>query len=84
MNYFTNVNGVSLPCSVIPQSQLFAAEGAKLLRAEENSIEGSTGNTATAFKEQDALNWVKNDKRRMLHVVYRVGDLEKTIKYAFS
>lgn len=67
--------------TVIPQSQLFAAEGAKLLRAEENSIEGSTGNTATAFKEQDALNWVKNDKRRMLHVVYRVGDLEKTIKF---
>ncbi|CAN1838025.1 Probable lactoylglutathione lyase, chloroplastic [Linum perenne] len=27
------------------------------------------------------LNWVKNDKRRMLHVVYYVGDLDKTIKF---
>ncbi|OMO91048.1 hypothetical protein COLO4_18658 [Corchorus olitorius] len=36
---------------------------------------------ANAIEEQDALDWVKNDKRRMLHVVYRVGDLDKTIKF---
>ncbi|XVE97568.1 hypothetical protein REPUB_Repub03eG0030700 [Reevesia pubescens] len=68
--------------TAIPQSQLFGAKAANLLRAEGNSIEGNTfGNVATAVKEQDALNWIKNDKRRMLHVVYRVGDLEKTIKF---
>jgi len=28
------------------------------------------------------LEWPKKDNRRLLHVVYRVGDLERTIKYA--
>jgi lactoylglutathione lyase len=27
------------------------------------------------------LEWLKKDKRRLLHVVYRVGDLDRTIKY---
>ncbi|KAM7276082.1 hypothetical protein ACFE04_017948 [Oxalis oulophora] len=27
------------------------------------------------------LDWVNNDNRRMLHVVYRVGDLDRTIKF---
>jgi lactoylglutathione lyase len=26
-------------------------------------------------------DWLKLDKRRMLHVVYRVGDMDATIKY---
>jgi lactoylglutathione lyase len=30
--------------------------------------------------QEEALEWVKKDRRRMLHVVYRVGDLDKTIK----
>lgn len=30
---------------------------------------------------ENALEWAKNDKRRMLHVVYKVGDLDKTIKF---
>lgn len=34
-----------------------------------------------AVAEQFALEWVNNDKRRMLHVVYGVNDLEKTINY---
>ncbi|OMO61916.1 hypothetical protein CCACVL1_23156 [Corchorus capsularis] len=57
--------------TAISQSQLF---GAKLLKPEGNSIEGNStfGNVANAIEEQDALDWVKNDKRRMLHVVYRV------------
>lgn len=25
-------------------------------------------------------DWVKQDERRMLHAVYRVGDMDKTIK----
>lgn len=28
-----------------------------------------------------AQEWLKEDKRRMLHVVYRVGDLKKSIDY---
>lgn len=31
--------------------------------------------------QENALDWVKQDKRRMLHVVYRVGDLDKSIKF---
>ncbi|KHN18179.1 Putative lactoylglutathione lyase, chloroplast, partial [Glycine soja] len=33
-----------------------------------------------AQPEKNLFDWVKNDNRRFLHVVYRVGDLEKTIK----
>lgn len=29
----------------------------------------------------ELLEWPKKDKRRILHAVYRVGDLERTIKY---
>lgn len=29
----------------------------------------------------DLLEWSKKDKRRFLHVVYRVGDLDRTIKF---
>ncbi|BAT77369.1 hypothetical protein VIGAN_01547600 [Vigna angularis var. angularis] len=29
----------------------------------------------------DLLQWPKKDNRRMLHVVYRVGDLDRTIKF---
>ncbi|KAF2304942.1 hypothetical protein GH714_000644 [Hevea brasiliensis] len=29
----------------------------------------------------ELLEWPKKDKRRLLHVVYRVGDLDRTIKY---
>lgn len=28
----------------------------------------------------ELLEWPKKDKRRFLHVVYRVGDLDRTIK----
>ncbi|KAH1124805.1 hypothetical protein GYH30_014469 [Glycine max] len=34
-----------------------------------------------AQPEKNLFDWVKNDNRRFLHVVYRVGDLEKTIKF---
>ena len=42
---------------------------------------GTVANTAQPSIEENALDWPNKDKRRMLHVVYRVGDLEKTIKY---
>ena len=31
---------------------------------------------------KDILEWAETDNKRFLHVVYRVGDLEKTIKLA--
>ncbi|XP_044497454.1 lactoylglutathione lyase GLX1-like [Mangifera indica] len=34
-----------------------------------------------AAPNAELLEWPKKDKRRMLHVVYRVGDLERTIKF---
>lgn len=30
---------------------------------------------------ENVLEWAQKDKRRMLHAVYRVGDLDRTIKY---
>lgn len=33
-----------------------------------------------ALNDETASEWIKKDKRRMLHVVYRVGNLDKTIK----
>ncbi|OVA20282.1 Glyoxalase/fosfomycin resistance/dioxygenase domain [Macleaya cordata] len=71
--------------SAIPQTQLFNVKPSNLLKTEGNGIEaGTTGNIAqasTAFSQENDLEWVKKDKRRMLHVVYRVGDLDKTIKF---
>lgn len=38
---------------------------------------------ATSLSEENVLEWTKTDNRRLLHVVFRVGNLDKTIKYAF-
>ncbi|KAK6124487.1 hypothetical protein DH2020_017269 [Rehmannia glutinosa] len=32
----------------------------------------------------ELLEWAKQDKRRFLHAVYRVGDLDRTIKYVYK
>lgn len=32
-------------------------------------------------EKAELLEWPKKDKRRFLHVVYRVGDLDRTIQY---
>lgn len=37
---------------------------------------------APAGPSDELLEWPKKDKRRLLHAVYRVGDLDRTIKYA--
>lgn len=69
--------------SAIPQAQLFQGKASKLSRADAKNIE-STGNiiqATTNITEEDALEWVNKDKRRLLHVVYRVGDLDRTIKF---
>ncbi|XBJ16083.1 hypothetical protein VPH35_007800 [Triticum aestivum] len=36
---------------------------------------------AAVISPEEAVEWVKKDRRRLLHVVYRVGDLDKTIKF---
>lgn len=33
---------------------------------------------------QNLFDWVQNDDRRFLHVVYSVADLDKTIKYIYD
>ncbi|KAJ6834772.1 putative lactoylglutathione lyase, chloroplastic [Iris pallida] len=70
--------------AAIPQPQLFRIKTSKSTRMEGYNITACTGNMAqasTAVTEENALEWVKKDNRRMLHVVYRVGDLDKTIKF---
>lgn len=37
---------------------------------------------ASGGPSDELLEWPKKDKRRFLHAVYRVGDLDRTIKYA--
>ncbi|KAE8698389.1 Lactoylglutathione lyase [Hibiscus syriacus] len=72
--------------SSAPQSQFFGFKASKMLRGEENksgmSIAGNVVRASTAATQEiAALEWVKKDNRRMLHVVYRVGDLDRTIKF---
>ncbi|MQM07736.1 hypothetical protein Taro_040581 [Colocasia esculenta] len=72
--------------SVIPQAHLFGTKFHGLARAEgSSSVEAGTAGVvaqASTIVDQDcALDWAKKDRRRMLHVVYRVGDLDRTIKF---
>ncbi|KAJ7553686.1 hypothetical protein O6H91_06G108600 [Diphasiastrum complanatum] len=41
----------------------------------------ATSGAAEVLSKDSLLEWAQKDERRMLHVVYRVGDLEKTIKF---
>lgn len=41
----------------------------------------SAPETETGLSSEHLLEWVKTDKRRLLHAVYRVGDLDRTIKF---
>ncbi|KAM0939612.1 putative lactoylglutathione lyase [Dioscorea sansibarensis] len=76
---------LSRRASAVFPAQLFGIRTYMKQRAEVNSVEASAaGNMAyasTTISQESALEWVKRDKRRLLHVVYRVGDLEKTIKF---
>lgn len=69
----------------VPQSQLFGLKASKPLRGDANNVgvasAGNVSQASTSAAQENALEWVKKDKRRMLHVVYRVGDLDRTIKY---
>ncbi|CAJ1951705.1 unnamed protein product [Sphenostylis stenocarpa] len=61
----------------------FGLKASKFSRHDDDSCMRvmASGDMSSAATQENALDWVKHDKRRMLHVVYRVGDLEKTIKF---
>ncbi|XP_022157589.1 probable lactoylglutathione lyase, chloroplastic [Momordica charantia] len=71
--------------SAVPQFQNFGLKASELLRGEGINIEmtaaGNAAQASTSASSENILDWVKQDKRRLLHVVYRVGDLDKTIKF---
>ncbi|KAK4753970.1 hypothetical protein SAY87_002074 [Trapa incisa] len=70
--------------SIVLQSQNFGLSASRTLRGDSNvsasSAQGDVAQASTADQES-LLDWVKKDNRRMLHVVYRVGDLDRTIKF---
>ncbi|CAM8886287.1 unnamed protein product [Rhodiola kirilowii] len=62
---------------------LFPAFGATLMKSDGDVAEAAAlgGPALISEEEEDLGEWVRNDKRRMLHAVYNVGDLDKTIKF---
>ncbi len=46
-----------------------------------NLIYWNMAEAAHVAPNAELFEWPKKDNRRLLHVVYRVGDLERTIKY---
>ncbi|KAF3526455.1 hypothetical protein F2Q69_00050930 [Brassica cretica] len=71
-----NLSRSTLCFSHVTQSKLLTLRrGVSCLGVAES------GKASTAATEEDLLKWVKDDNRRMLHVVYRVGDLDRTIKF---
>ncbi|KAL6224059.1 hypothetical protein ACLB2K_002915 [Fragaria x ananassa] len=76
LSFFHLASGVS-------QSQSFGFKASKMLRSDGKTM-GVVVNAAqasTTASPENVLEWVKQDKRRLLHVVYRVGDLDRTIKF---
>ncbi|XP_075084084.1 putative lactoylglutathione lyase, chloroplastic isoform X2 [Nicotiana tabacum] len=75
----------SFHLGTVPQMQSFGIKASKLLREKGSNFSigavGSMAHASTATTQENVLDWVKQDKRRMLHVVYRVGDLDRTIKF---
>ncbi|GMI81266.1 GlyoxalaseI 6 [Hibiscus trionum] len=69
----------------ISLSQHFSLKASKP-SSSERSVAGTplirnVAQASTVAAQETALEWVKKDNRRMLHVVYRVGDLDQTIKF---
>ncbi|XP_073000489.1 probable lactoylglutathione lyase, chloroplastic [Typha latifolia] len=75
--------GVHLGTDSTPR-QLFGIKASMLVKkisGIETSASGNMAQASTTVSEEESLEWVKKDNRRLLHVVYRVGDLDKTIKF---
>ncbi|XP_044394030.1 probable lactoylglutathione lyase, chloroplastic isoform X2 [Triticum aestivum] len=54
-----------------------STSGAPKLRASADAAHAN----ATFRSKEEAFAWAKKDHRRLLHVVYRVGDIDRTIKF---
>ncbi|GAB4852626.1 hypothetical protein Ancab_016840 [Ancistrocladus abbreviatus] len=71
--------------TAVPRMQCIGLKSSKLLRGEGNRMAvvaaGNMAQASTSAAQEDVLDWVKKDQRRMLHVVYRVGDVDRTIKF---
>ncbi|QHO42952.1 probable lactoylglutathione lyase, chloroplastic [Arachis hypogaea] len=67
----------------VPEHHSFCTKPRRLLRKDGNSMReiASEDLSQGGATEENVMDWVKHDNRRMLHVVYRVGDLERTIKF---
>ncbi|KAK7379984.1 hypothetical protein VNO78_32291 [Psophocarpus tetragonolobus] len=66
----------------IRQFHNFGLKASRFLRHDDKCTRlMASGNMLTTATQENALDWIKQDKRRMLHVVYRVGDLDRTIKF---
>ena len=80
---FDELKIIFLACyPAVPQYHSFGLESTRLLRQDGSSVRViASGSLSQAATRENVLDWVKQDKRRMLHVVYRVGDLDRTIKY---
>ncbi|KAL5230279.1 hypothetical protein ABZP36_029055 [Zizania latifolia] len=76
---------LSLPVvsSVARREAPFGGRATARLARRGVSAGAEAGGSAAAqvIRQEEAMEWVKKDRRRMLHVVYRVGDLDKTIKF---
>ncbi|KAL9330145.1 hypothetical protein ACSQ67_005148 [Phaseolus vulgaris] len=63
----------------------FGLKASRVLRQDGNPVRvmasGDVSQSVAAASPENVLEWVKQDNRRMLHVVYRVGDLDRTIKF---
>ncbi|KAI7745115.1 hypothetical protein M8C21_032011, partial [Ambrosia artemisiifolia] len=57
--------------AAIPQTHLFGAAASTLLKSDDDVV----------VTKENATHWSTKDNRKMLHVVYRVADLDKTIKF---
>lgn len=75
-------DNIVLIFAVIPQSQIFNLASLKHVSRETmRTLTCTIKSEATSTTQENVLEWVKSDNRRVLHVVYRVGDLDRTIKY---
>jgi len=71
------------PWTYLDGTQSFSFPGVQSLfqpKAGSSDIERAAAAEAMTSKD-NVVEWAKSDNRRLLHVVYRVGDLDKTIKF---
>ncbi|XP_078177460.1 putative lactoylglutathione lyase, chloroplastic isoform X1 [Carex rostrata] len=68
---------------IASQSQLFGIRHLKVTQKMRIAVQatGDAVQASTTTSQEEALEWAKKDNRRLLHVVYRVGDLDKTIRF---